>query len=152
VVFDWALTAQLGTQAAAAATGHLGLARDGPAIAGRVAAALLLLALGEGMRRGVPALRLVQVAIMGLISALGIVSAAVLLTGRGDRSLVLSTAIELTYAPWLVWRLTTVDTAAWFAQARGRGGGPRTSGRAWVAVLAAWSVVWGVVVAWSQSL
>ena len=152
VVFDWALTAQLTTQAVAAATGHLGLPRNAAAIAGRVLAAIVLLALGEGLRRGVPALRLVQVAIMVLISALGVGSAAVLLTGHGDRSLVFSTVIELTYAPWLVWRLSTTDTARWFASARGRGSAPRTSGATWVAVLASWSAVWGVAVAWSQSL
>ena len=152
VVFDWALTAQLTTQALAAATGHLGLARDIPAIAGRLVGAGILLALGEGLRRGVPSLRLVQVALMALITMLGIVSAVVLVTGHGSASLVFSTIVELTYAPWLVWRLLSRETAAWFARTRGRGGAPRTSGSGWVTVLAAWSAVWGIAVAWSQSL
>jgi hypothetical protein len=152
VVFDWALTAQLTTQAVAALTGHLGVARDPLAVAGRIAAALLLLGLGEGLRRGVRWVRVAQLAIMGLITALGVATAALLVAGRGDRSQVPSAVIELTYAPWLVWRLASAGTAAWFAQARGRGGAPRTSGAGWVVVLAAWAVGWGVGVAWSQSL
>jgi hypothetical protein len=152
VVFDWALTAQLATQAIAATTGHLGLDRDPAAIAGRWAAAALTLAIGEGLRRGVPALRLVQVGIMVLVTVLGVVSAGMLLTGHGDRSLVFSTIVELTYAPWLTWTLLNRETAAWFAAAHGHGRWPRTSGWRWVSILAAWSVVWGVVVAWSQSL
>jgi hypothetical protein len=152
VVFDWALTAQLTTQAIAAATGRLGLTPDPVTIAGRLVAAAGLFALGEWLRRGVPALRLVQVALMALITVLGVVSAAILLTGHGSGSLVFSTIIELSYPPWLVWRLLDRETAAWFASTQGHGGGPLTSGWRWVAVLAAWSVAWGVVVAWSQSL
>jgi hypothetical protein len=152
VVFDWALTAQLTTQAVAATTGQLGLSRSAIAIAGRLVAALLLLALGECVRRGVAATRLVQVVVMALITVLGIASAAILITGHGDRSLVFSTIIELTYAPWLAWRLSSAATAAWFEQARGHGAAPRTSGPGWVAVLVVWSAVWGVAVAWSQSL
>ena len=152
VVFDWALSVQLTTQAVAAATGHLGLSRDPVAIGGRLLAALLLLGLGEGLRRGVPWVRIAQVAIMVVITVLGIATAVVLLAGRGDRSMVFSAIIELTYAPWLAWRLTTRETSGWFAQARGRGGAPRASGAVWVTVLAAWSIMWGVAVAWSQSI
>lgn len=152
VVFDWALVAQLLTQAVAASTGHLGLPRDGPVIGGRVVAAVLLLALGEGIRRGVSVLRVVQVVIMVLITALGVGSAAILVAGRGDRSLVFSTVVELTWAPWLAWRLTSGPTRAWFARVHGHGGGHRTTGWFWVAVLATWSAVWGAAVAWTQSL
>ncbi len=152
VVFDWALTAQLTTQAIAAATGHLGLARDPVAIAGRLLGAALTFGIGEGLRRGVPVMRRVQVGIMALVTALGALSAGLLLTGHGDRSLVLSAIVELTYAPWLVWALMHAETRAWFALARGRGRWPRTSGMVWLTVLAAWSAVWGVAVAWSQSL
>jgi len=152
VVFDWALTAQLTTQAVAMATRNLGLSPDPLTIAGALIAAAGLFALGEGVRRGVTALRLVQVALMALITVIGVVSLVTLLTGHGDGSLVFSTAIELTYPPWLVWRLLDRETAAWFALARGRGHAPRTSGWRWITVLAVWAVVWGVVVAWSQSL
>ncbi len=152
VVFDWALTAQLATQAIGASTGHLGLTRDPAAIAGRCAAALLTFAMGEGLRRGVPAIRRIQVGIMALVTALGVVSAGVLVTGHGDRSLVFSTIVELTYAPWLIRALLNRETAAWFAASRGHGRWPRTSGTRWVSILAVWSVVWGVAVAWSQSL
>lgn len=152
VVFDWALTAQLTTQAIAAATATLGLARDGPAIAGRLVAAAGLLAMGEGMRRGVPVLRPVQVGLMALVSVLGVASAVVLLTGHGSASLVFSTIVELAFGPWLAWRLLDKQTAGWFAATRGRGGAERTSGPAWITVLIVWSAVWGVAVAWSQSI
>lgn len=151
VVFDWSLTVQLTTQALAAATGHLGLTGDPVSIAGRLAAAVLMLGIGEGLRRGVPAVRLAQVVIMVLISALGVASLA-LLVRTHDRSLILSTIVELTYAPWLAWRLMDAATIAWFRASRGQGRAARTSGAAWVTVLAAWSLVWGVAVAWSQSL
>jgi len=152
VVFDWAIGAQLTTQAVAAATGHLGLSRDALLIAGRLLAAALLVVMGEGLRRGVPALRVAQVALMALITVIGVVSAVVLVSGHGGRGLVLSAIIELTYAPWLAWRLLLAETAAWFAHARGRGRAPRTSGAGWVVVLAVWAIAWGVAVAWSQSL
>ncbi len=154
VVFAWALTAQLTAQAIAASTGHLGLARDPAAIAGRLVAAAFLLALGEGLRRGVAALRLVEAAIVALVTVLGVVSAGLLITGHGDRGLVFSVIIELTFAPWLVWALLNRETAAWFAAAGGRARlpAPRTSGRRWMLILAALSVGWGVAVAWSQSL
>jgi hypothetical protein len=152
VVFDWALTAQLTTQAIAALTGHLGLARDGPAITGRLLAAAGLFAMGEGLRRGVPMLRLVQLGLMALVSVLGVASAAVLVTGHGSASLVFSTIVELTFAPWLLWRLLDDQTASWFSTTRGRGGAARTSGAGWITVLVVWSAIWGVVVAWSQSV
>ena len=57
VVFDWALTAQLTTQALASATRNLGFTPDPLVIAGALVAAAGLFALGEGLRRGVAALR-----------------------------------------------------------------------------------------------
>jgi hypothetical protein len=151
VVFDWSLGVQLTVQAVAAASGQLGLSGNPASVAGRLAAAVLMVGLGEGLRRGVPAVRLAQVVIMVLISVLGVAS-LVLLVRTHDRSLILSTIIELTYAPWLAWRLMDSDTVAWFRASRGRGRAPRTSGATWVAALVAWSVVWGSAVAWSQSL
>jgi hypothetical protein len=151
VVFDWALTAQLTTQAIASATHNLGLTPNPVLIAGSLVAAAGLFALGECLRRGVPALRLVQVGLMVIISLVGIVSLVMLLTGQFSGSLLFTTAIELGYAPWLVWRLLDGETAAWFAMAQGRGRAPHVSGWPWVTVLAAWAIVWGVVVAWAES-
>ena len=37
-----------------------------------------------------------------------------LVTGHFTGSLLFTTAIELGYAPWLVWRLLDKETAAWF--------------------------------------
>ncbi len=84
---------------------------------------------------------------MALITVIGVVSLVTLLTGHGDGSLVFSTAIELSYPPWLVWRLLDRETAAWFALAPGRGHTPRTSGWRWITVLAVWAVVWA---SWSR--
>jgi hypothetical protein len=152
VVFDWALTAQLTTQALASATHNLGFAPNSLLIAGSLVAAAALLALGEGLRRGIPALRLVQVGLMVIITLIGIVSLVILVTGQFSGSLLFTTAIELGYAPWLIWRLLDKETAAWFATARGHGRAPHVSGWQWVTVLAAWAIVWGVVVAWAESL
>ena len=151
VVFDWALTAQLTTQALASATRNLGFTPNPGVIIGGLVAAAGLLALGEGVRRGVPALRLVQVGLMVIISLIGVVSLVMLVTGQFSGSLLFTTAIELGYAPWLVWRLLDRETAEWFALANGRGGAPRVSGSQWVALLAVWAIVWGVVVAWAES-
>ena len=152
VVFDWALTAQLTTQALASATRNLGLTPDPLTIAGALIAAAGLFALGEGLRQGVPALRLVQVGLMMLITVIGVVSLVMLLTGHVSGSLVFTTAIELTYPPWLVWQLLDRETAAWFALPRARRRAPLTSGWKWISVLALWAIVWGVVVAWAESL
>lgn len=151
VVFDWALTAQLTTQALASATSNLGFKPNPAVIAGGLVAAAALFALGEGLRRGVASLRLVQVGLMVVITLIGIVSLVMLVTGQFSGSLLFTTAIELGYAPWLVWRLLDKETAAWFALAQGRGRAPRVSGWQWVSALAAWAIVWGVVVAWAES-
>jgi hypothetical protein len=152
VVFDWALTAQLTTQALASATRNLGFTPNPLVIGGGLVAAAGLFALGEGLRRGVPVLRLVQVGLMVIITLVGIASLVMLVTGQFSGSLLFTTAIELGYAPWLVWRLLDRETAAWFAIAQGRGRAPYVSGWQWVTVLAAWAIAWGVVVAWAESL
>ncbi|HEY6469463.1 MAG TPA: hypothetical protein VI434_06825 [Candidatus Dormibacteraeota bacterium] len=152
VVFDWALTAQLTTQALASATRNLGFTPDPLMIGGALAGAVLLFALGEGLRRGVQALRLVQVGLMALITLIGIASLVELIVGPRSGSLVFTTAIELSYPPWLIWRLLNPETAAWFALPGTRRRAPLTSGWKWVAVLAAWAIVWGVVVAWAESV
>jgi hypothetical protein len=121
-------------------------------IAGGLVAAAGLFALGEGLRRGVAALRLVQVGLMVVIIVVGVVSLVTLLTGHVSGSLIFTTAIELTYPPWLVWRLLDRETAAWFALPRAQRRAPRTSGWEWIAVLAVWAIVWGVAVAWAESL
>jgi hypothetical protein len=151
VVFDWALTAQLATQAVASATRTLGLTPDPIMIAGALVAGAGLFALGEGLRRGVRTLRLVQVGLMALITLIGLVSLVMLITGHGDGSLVVTTAIELSYPPWLIWRLLDRETVAWFALP-GRHRAPLASGWKWVLVLAVWAIVWGVLVAWVESL
>ena len=152
MVFDWALTAQLTTQALASATRNLGLTPDPLTIIGALVAAAGLFALGEGLRRGVAVLRLVQVGLMMLITVIGVASLLMLLTGHVSGSLVFTTAIELTYPPWLVWRLLDRETAAWFALPRERRRARLTSGWKWISVLVVWAVVWGVVVAWAESL
>ena len=121
-------------------------------IAGALVAAAGLFALGEGLRRGARALRLVQVGLMMVITVVGVVSLVTLLTGHVSGSLVFTTAIELTYPPWLIWRLLDGETAAWFALSREQRRAPLTTGWKWIAVLAVWAVVWGVLVAWAESV
>ena len=145
VVFDWALTAQLTTQALASATRNLGFTPNPLVIGGGLVAAAGLFALGEGLRRGVAALRLVQVGLMLIITLVGIASLVMLVTGQFSGSLLFTTAIELGYAPWLVWRLLDRETAAWFAIAQGRGSAPYVSGWQWVTVLAAWAIAGSLI-------
>lgn len=152
VVFDWALTAQLLTQAFASATRNLGFTPNPLVIAGGLLAGAGLFALGEGLRRGVAVLRLVQVGLMVLITLIGIGSLVPLVTGRGDWTLVFTTAIELSYPPFVIWSLLKRDTIAWFSLPKKQRRSPMTSGWKWVTVLLAWAIVWGVVVAWVETL
>ena len=85
VVFDWALTAQLTTQALASATRSLGFTPNPLMIAGALVAGAGLFALGEGLRRGVAALELVQVGLMVLITLIGIGSLVPLVIGTRRR-------------------------------------------------------------------
>lgn len=152
VVFDWALTAQLFTQAFASATRNLGFTPDPLVIAGGMLAGIGLFALGEGLRRGVAPLRLVQIALMVLITLIGVGSLVVLATGHGDWTLVFTTAIELSYPPFVIWSLLKRDTIAWFALPSEQRRSPMTSGWLWVTVLLVWAIVWGVAVAWVETL
>ncbi|GAC1342450.1 MAG: hypothetical protein NVSMB29_14130 [Candidatus Dormibacteria bacterium] len=146
VVFDWALGTQLGTQALVAATQH-----QGPrGIAGRLLAAVLLVCLGEALRRGVRAAWLLQLGLLALVTVGGLRALPGLLHGQIGRASVLSVLIELTYAPWLIWRLLLPRTLRWLARTP-RQPSPRTTGR-WLVVLAVWSAAWGVAVAASQAL
>lgn len=110
----------------------------------------LLLVLGEALRRGFHVARLAQIGLLALICLGGVATLAALLTGHGGRGTILSLLIELTWGPWLLWRLLLTPTAGWFHRVRGHGSTTRTSGR-WLPVLIAWGVTWGTMVAWSQS-
>lgn len=152
VVFTWALAAQLATQGVAGLTGLLGQHGGAGALVWHLAAAAFLLAAGEGLRRGVPWVRVAVVAVTSAITLAGIVSVARLITGHGAHALVLPAIVEVTFAPFIAWRLSLPRTARWFATARGRGRAPRVSGAVGVSVLVVWSAAWGVLVAWSESL
>jgi hypothetical protein len=99
-----------------------------------------------------PWMRIVQIVLTALVTLGGIVSVGLLLAGRGERSLVLSAIVMVTFAPFIAVSLAQPRTARWFAAVRGNGRAPRISGPGWVAVLAVWGAVWGVLVAWSQSI
>jgi hypothetical protein len=152
VVFDWALAAQLTTQAIASLGGHLGQSGGVAGLASRLGAATIPLAAGEALRRGVEWVRIAQIALTSVITVAGVVAVVRLITGGAGRGLVLSAIIEVTFAPFIAWRLAQPQTARWFAAAQGRGAAPRLSGPGWVSGLVAWSAAWGVLVAWSQSL
>jgi hypothetical protein len=152
VVFDWALAAQLTTQGVAGVVGRLGETGGVTGLIWRLVAAGVLIAAGEALRRGVPWMRIAQIVLTALVTVGGIASVVLLLAGHGGRGLVLSAIVEVTFAPYITWGLTRPQTAEWFAAVRGKGRAPRLHGTGWIAVLATWSAVWGVLVAWSQSL
>src|ERR1700730_1439893 len=152
VVFDWALAAQLTTQGVAGVAGRLGEAGGVTGLIWRLVAAGGLIAPGGAVRGGGPWMPIAQIVLTGLVTVGGIASVVLLLAGQGGRGLVLSAIVEVTFAPYIAWGLTRPQTARWFAEVRGQGRAPRLHGTGWIAVLATWSVVWGVLVAWSQSL
>ena len=118
---------------------------------GRLAGGTVLASAGEALRRGVDWVRIAQ-SLAALVTLGGVVAAVRLLSGGGGRGLVLSAIVQLTFAPFIAWRLALPRTARWFAAPRPHPGAPRVSGSFWVALLLAWSAAWGVLVAWSQSL
>ena len=150
-VFFWALGVQLIAQGIAAPIGRLGVSGGAAGAVSRFAGAALVVGLGELLRRGVSWTRLVAAGILLAIGAGGVVSAVRLLSGHGSAGLVLSTVVMLTWAPWIAARLLRGEAARWFATAAGTRRGGRVYG-GWLWALAAWSVAWGVLVAWSQSL
>lgn len=152
VVFDWALAAQLATQGVAGLGDHLGQSGGVGGLVARLAGATVMASAGEALRRGVAWVRIAQIALAVLVTVGGAVAAIVLLSGGGGRGLALSAIVQLTFAPFIVWRLALSRTARWFAAPRPHPGAPRVSGPVWVGLLLAWSAAWGVLVAWSQSL
>ncbi|TMC47913.1 MAG: hypothetical protein E6J14_13800 [Chloroflexi bacterium] len=150
-VFFWALGVQLIAQGVAAPVGRLGVSGGAAGAVSRFAGAALVLGLGELLRRGVSWTRLVAAGVLLAIGVGGVAGAARLLTGHGSAGLVLSTVVMLTWAPWIAARLLRGEAARWFSTTAGTRRGGRVYGR-WLWTLAAWSVVWGVLVAWSQSL
>jgi hypothetical protein len=152
VVFDWALAAQLTTQGVAGVIGALSESGGVVGLIWRLVVAGVFVAAGEALRRGVPWMRIVQIVLNALVTVGGIVSVVLLITGHGDRSLVLSAIVMVTFAPFIALSLVRPRTARWFAAAQGKGRAPMLSGARWLAVLIVWGAVWGVLVAWSQSL
>ena len=151
VVFFWALAAQLTTQGLAAPLDRLGVSGGAGGALSRFAGALLVLGFGELLRGGVSWTRIPAAVLLLALTAGGLVNAVRLLAGHGTAGLVLSTVVMLTWAPWIAARLLSRRTAVWFAAAASRRGATHFAGH-WLWALAAWSVVWGVLVAWSQSL
>jgi hypothetical protein len=141
---------QLIAQGVAAPIGRLGVSGGAGGALSRFAGAALVLGLGELLRRGVAWTRLVAAGILLAIAVGGLVSAVRLLSGHGSAGLVLSTVVMLTWAPWIAARLLRGEAARWFAMAADVRRGGRAYGR-WLWILGGWSVVWGVLVAWSQS-
>ena len=149
VVFDWALSVQLGVQALWGHLGALGV-RGGPGQTSvRLAGALLFAALGDALRRGRDAIRYLQVLVGVAVTVSGMILVARLVSGRGSAASVLPAAIMVSFAPWMTWRLLTPRTAAFFhdVDAIRR----RTDAR-WLTLVFVQGVVWGVAVAWWETL
>lgn len=120
VVFLWGLAVQYAAQGIGGTTGRFGLHHGAARMAGYLAAALVLVVLGEGLRRGMDWARLGTLALAILVGILGVSSVLALLAGHGmPRRLVLTAAVELTLIPWIAWRLSRPRTASWFGSASG---------------------------------
>jgi hypothetical protein len=138
IVFLWGLAAQYTTQGIAGTAGRFGLHHGAGRMAAYLAAAVLLVALGEGLRRGMEWARLGTLALAILVVALGVSTALVFVAGHGmPGRQVLSIIVELTLIPWIAWRLSLRRTASWF-----RASGGATA----VAALAGWMLFAGIVI------
>ncbi len=120
IVFLWGLAAQYTAQGIGGAAGRFGLHHGGGRMAAYLAAALILVVLGEGLRRGMEWARLGTLALAILVVVLGACTALVFVEGHGmPRRAVLSTVVELTLIPWIAWRLSLPRTASWFRASGG---------------------------------
>ncbi|HEY2703966.1 MAG TPA: hypothetical protein VGL20_09770 [Candidatus Dormibacteraeota bacterium] len=138
IVFLWGLAAQYTAQGVGGAGGHFGLHHGAGRMTAYLAAAALLVVLGEGLRRGMEWARLGTLALAILVVVLGVSTALVFVEGQGmARRLVPSTVVELTLVPWIAWRLSLPRTASWF---RASGGANA------VAALAGWMLFAAIVI------
>lgn len=145
--FDWALAAM--APAALVLTLARGRATDTLLAAFGLIAVLVappLIALGEGVRRGLPRARALQiglVAVLLLINAAGVIRDLVLLL-RGDipRSVSLPALLIDLY---IVWGLTRPETIRWFDTAAT--GAHRRRGNPWPLPLAFTGILGGVAAA-----
>jgi hypothetical protein len=136
VVFCWALAAQLALQGVAGTMDRLGLHHGGGGLAGRLAAAVILVAAGEALRRGVEWARLATIALAVLFTALALADGLALLRGHGIPGfLVFNDLVCLTFIPWIAWRLSLGRTADWTASPRSHRGALAVSWAVYAAVL-----------------
>jgi hypothetical protein len=144
VVFLWGLAVQYAVQGIGGRVGRLGLHHGSGRMAAFLAAALVLVVLGEGLRRGAGWARMGVVTLALLVVVLGVSSVLAVLAGHGmPGRLVLSTIVELTLIPWIAWRLSLPRTAAWFAAASASGG--RSAGVTWREVAVGWALYAAIV-------
>jgi hypothetical protein len=119
VVFCWGLAAQLAVQALAGTVDRLGLHHDGGGLVGRLAAAAILVTVGEALRRGVEWARLATISLAVLFTVLAMADGLAFLRGHGIPGfLVFTDLVCLTFIPWIAWRLSLRQTAAWTASTR----------------------------------
>ncbi|MEA2616203.1 MAG: hypothetical protein QOE72_1986 [Chloroflexota bacterium] len=120
IVFLWGLAAQYTAQGIGGTAGRFGLHHGAGRMAAYLAGAVLLVALGEGLRRGMEWARFGTLALALLVVVLGVSTALVFVAGHGmPRRVVLSTVVELTLIPWIAWRLSLRRTASWFRASGG---------------------------------
>ncbi len=138
IVFLWGLAAQYTAQGIGGAAGHFGLHHGAGRMAAYLAAAALLVVLGEGLRRGMEWARLGTLALAVLVVVLGACTALVVVEGHGMATrAVVSTVVELTLIPWIAWRLSLPRTAGWFRA---------SAGATAVDALAGWMLLAAIVV------
>jgi hypothetical protein len=138
IVFLWGLAAQYTAQGIGGTAGRFGLHHGAGRMAAYLAGAVLLVALGEGLRRGMEWARFGTLALALLVAVLGLSTALVFVAGHGmPRRVVLTTVVELTLIPWIAWRLSLRRTASWF-----RASGSATA----VAALTGWMLFATIVI------
>jgi hypothetical protein len=153
VVFLWALAFQLLAQGVAGLWGRLGEHHGVTGLAARVIPAVLLLVLGESLRRGNHTALCIDIVLLWLVAAAGLLLDLALAMRWVPVHYLPSMLIMVTVAPWIAWRLSLPRTAAWFAV---EDGGRRRCraphiGRSWVLVMFGLSSIAGVAVALSQA-
>jgi hypothetical protein len=120
IVFLWGLAVQYSAQGIGGTASRFGLHHGAGRMLSYLAAALMLAALGEGLRRGGEWARLGTIALAVLVIALGVSNGLVFIAGHGmPRRLVLTTVTEVTLIPWIAWRLSLRRTGSWFAASPG---------------------------------
>ncbi len=159
VAFDWALAAQILIMAPFFALGvGLGDALAGAALAARigvvvasVVAALIVVGIGEALRRGNRYVWLFQIGFNALLffsGFYGLGDSFAELTQHGHVSSLVRSAVLLIISPVIVLLLTRPQTRAWIKIVTPKKAMARHGGR-WIVYIALWPAIGGALIAFN---